>query len=128
MSSGCSCQTSTSTSTNMTHPLFNGLLMGAGIYVCDLVLRPQFAINDLMSILLFFVEGAVCDVIYSSIHAGKTGKIMDYMSIKKTVLAGATIWITDFLLRPEYFAGMGMEIIKFFLQGVIVLMVLGYGA
>lgn len=116
MSCGCS---------NMTHPLLSGLLMGGVIYLGDILLRPNFAQGG-MEVILFGIEGLLCDIAYGVINGGSFAGMMQDISIKKSISAGLTIWITDFFLRTQSFAGMGMEFIKFFLQGLIVYMVIGY--
>jgi hypothetical protein len=116
MSCGCS---------KMTHPLFSGLVMGGVIYVGDLLLRPNFAAGG-MEMILFGIEGMICDIAYGVINGGSLEGMFKDISIKKSISAGLTIWITDMFLRPETFTGMGTELIKFFIQGFIVMMVLGY--
>ena len=40
-------------------------------------------------------------------------------------IAGGTLWLTDILLRMNDFGGTGTEMLKFFIQGFIVYLVLG---
>jgi hypothetical protein len=109
----------------MTHPLVSGILMGGIIYLGDLFLRPRLA-EGFMEILLFGVEGVLCDIAYGVINGGSLEGMFKDISIKKSISAALTIWITDIFLRPQNFSGMGTEMIKFFIQGFIVMMVLGY--
>jgi hypothetical protein len=110
----------------MTHPIVSGILMGGVIYLGDLLLRPQFAAGAGMEVILFMIEGLFCDVAYGVINGGSLAGFLHEVSLKKSISAGLTIWVTDFFLRPQNFSGMGMEFIKFALQGFIVMMVLGY--
>lgn len=114
----------------MTHPILSGLAMGGAIYALDMMLRPQFAFNSGMEVVLFLIEGAACDIVYSM--TSRTGRgfrgfgdAFESISLMKSVMAGATLWLTDILLRMQNFGGAGSEMIKFFIQGFIVYLVLG---
>lgn len=104
-------------------PLLKGAFMGIGIFATDMVLRPQFAASSMMELLLFGVEGVVCNLIYGTVQGTmKSGSI----NFKKSVVAAITIWLSDFFLRPAFIGGIGMEMVKFLLQGILVLMVFNY--
>jgi len=101
--------------------------MGLAIYGLDMLLRPNFA-NGGMELLLFGLEGIACDLIYGMIK-----KSNDYsagfgsnITLGRSLMAGGTIWLTDMLLKPEMFRGLGSEIFKFLLQGIIVMFVFGF--
>lgn len=118
----CDCSDS-SLQLNMSNPIMSGIVMGVGIFATDMILRPQFTSSQMMELLLFAVEGIVCDLIYGGINSNLlTGSI----NFKRSVLAGLTLWLTDFFLRPAFVGGIGMEIMKFLLQGIFVLMVFNY--
>ena len=121
----CGCTEST-----MTHPILTGFAMGGAIYALDMMLRPQFAANAGMEIILFLIEGAACDVVYGmlSISGHNFKSAFGNISLMKSLLAGTTIWISDMFLGVQTFGGLGSEMIKFFLQGFLVYFVLGYGA
>lgn len=118
----------------MTHPLFQGLLMGATIFGLDVFLRPRAGEKGgIMEIMLFFAEGAACDIVYGMVKGGcanagdhDLGDLFKTISIRKSIMAGLTIWLTDFFLRPENFKGELNAIIKFGIQGMMVMFVLGY--
>lgn len=112
-----------------THPLFQGLLMGGTIYLLDIFLRPGLATSNVMEILLYFVEGVGCDFVYRYMGRpeGSTGCSMS-LDVKKSVMAGVTIWISDIFLRPQMFNGLMSEMIKFGIQGLLVMLVFNFGA
>lgn len=105
------------------HPFMKGAFMGMGIFLTDMVLRPQFTSSSMMELVLFGIEGVVCDLIYGMAEENlKTGSV----NFKKSAVAGLTIWLSDFFLRPAFVGGIGMEIFKFLLQGILVMMVFNY--
>lgn len=115
---------------DMTNAIITGLSMGGAIYFLDMLLRPQFASFAGMEVILFLIEGAACDVVYSMTSRGSKGlgglsTAFDNISLMKSLVAGATIWITDIFLRMNTFNGGAQEMIKFFLQGFIVYFALG---
>ncbi len=105
--------------------ILGGLLTGGVIFLGDMVLKPMLK-GGLMEILCFAIEGALCEVVYHVAKKNKTCGLMDNITLQGTAVAGIVIWLTDFLIRPESFTGVGMESIKFFLQGFIVYLSLGY--
>lgn len=114
----------------MTHPIISGLMMGGAIYGLDMMLRPQFAFNAAMEVVLFLIEGAACDIVYTMTTRtgrgfGSFGDAFESISLMKSLLAGGTLWLTDILLRMNNFGGTGTEMLKFFIQGFIVYLVLG---
>ena len=117
----------------MSHAIISGLSMGGAIYFLDMLLRPQFASFAGMEIVLFLIEGAACDVVYSMLGKGSHGfgqfaTAFENLSLMKSIVAGATIWITDIFLGMGTFSGTGQEAIKFFLQGFIVYFALSMGS
>ena len=76
MSCGCS---------KMTHPLFSGLVMGGVIYVGDLLLRPNFAAGG-MEMILFGIEGMICDIAYGVINGGSLEGMFKDISIKMSIV------------------------------------------
>ena len=112
----------------MTHPLFQGLLMGGAIFACDMLLRANFATSNLMQILLFFVEGIACDIVYTATCGCATkGDFLSGINLKRSAMAGTVIWITDFILRPQVVSGVLNEMLKFGIQGLIVVVVFAFG-
>ena len=111
-------------------PIIQGSLMGVAIFVTDMILRPQFSASNMMELLLFGLEGVVCDFFYGFIHATRDSSAGygKNISVRKSIAAGFTIWLTDFFLRPAFIGNVGMEMMKFLLQGIFVLMVFNYGA
>lgn len=122
------CNSCTSSSPLMSGMLISGALMGMGIFAVDMFLRPQFAVSQVMELLLFAIEGVVCDIIYGLISDTRdsSGGFGKNVTINKSLFAGATIWVSDLFLRPAFFGGAGMEILKFLIQGILVMMVFGY--
>ena len=122
----CGCPSKSNSNNNMTGTLVGGALMGGAIYLLDVLLRPQFASGG-MELILFLMEGVACDFIYGIIEKSNVdGKFGDNVSVRKSITAGVTIWITDIFLRTSNFTGAGTEMIKFFIQGFIVMFALGY--
>lgn len=110
-----------------THPLFQGLLMGGAIYGLDLLLRPSLATSNVMEILLFFIEGVGCDFVYRMMNKPDSSSACSFaFDVKKSTMAGVTIWLTDIFLRPQMFNGLISEIMKFFIQGMLVMLVFNY--
>lgn len=105
--------------------IVGGLLTGGVIFLGDMILRPRLA-NGIGEILAFAIEGALCELTYHIAKKNKTCGLMDNITLQGSAVAGFMIWMTDFLIRPEMFNGIGMESIKFFLQGFIVYLSLGY--
>lgn len=105
------------------HPLLKGAFMGIGIFATDMLLRPQFSASGVMELVLFGIEGVVCNLIYGAVEENLTG---GSINLHKSAAAGITIWLTDFFLRPNFVGGIGMEMAKFLLQGIIVMMVFNY--
>lgn len=105
------------------HPFMKGAMMGLGIFVADMVLRPQFTASPAMELVLFMVEGVVCNLVYGMVDNNLKDGSVDF---KKSAAAGITIWLTDFFLRPAFVGGIGMQLVKFLLQGLIVMMVFNY--
>lgn len=104
--------------------------MGGAIYGLDMMLRPQFAVNGMMELVLFLIEGAACDVVYTMSQRGSRGfgsfaSSFENLSLVKSLLAGGTIWLTDMFLRVDSFGGESTEIVKFIIQGFIVYVALG---
>lgn len=119
----------------MPHPIIAGSIMGAAIGALDMALRPRFA-NGFMELFLFALEGAGAYIVYKFVYhpnwtgfgcstGDGTGMAMDGALIQKSLIGGLTIWLTDLLLKPQNFSGMGGEYIKFLLQGIIVFYVFG---
>lgn len=102
-----------------------GLLTGGVIFLGDMLLRPRFK-GGIGEILCFAIEGAFCELAYHIAKKDKTCNLMDNITLQGSAVAGLTIWFSDLLIRPEMFSGVGIESIKFFLQGAIVYLVLGY--
>ena len=102
-----------------------GLLTGGVIFLGDMLLRPRMK-GGFGEIICFGIEGALCELTYHMAKKDKTCNLMDNISLQGSAIAGAMIWLTDFLIRPDMFGGAGMEFIKFFLQGAIVYLTLGY--
>ena len=123
----CGCPSKSNSNNNMTGTLVGGALMGAAIYLLDILLRPQFA-NGGMELILFLIEGVACDLVYGLIEDSYTAGsgFGTNVSVKKSVVAALTIWLTDIFLRTSNFTGAGTEMIKFFIQGFIVMFALGY--
>ncbi len=120
----CDCNTSSPLMSGM---LISGALMGMGIFAVDMFLRPQFAASQIMELLLFAIEGVVCDLIYGLVSDTRTESgFSNNVTINKSLFAGATIWVSDLFLRPAFFGGAGMEIMKFLIQGILVMMVFNY--
>lgn len=114
---------STQTTMSYDNPFIKGSIMGMGIFLTDMVLRPQFSASNMMELVLFGVEGIVCDLIYGMLHENmREGSV----NFKKSLVAGLTIWLSDFFLRPAFVNGIGMEVVKFLLQGILVVMVFNY--
>lgn len=113
----------------MTHPLFQGLLMGGAIFAADMLLRPMLATSNLMQILLFFVEGIACDIVYAATCrcGGGSGDFLSGINLKRSAIAGVVIWITDFILMPQVATGFMNEMLKFGIQGLIVVVVFAFG-
>jgi len=112
-----------------THPIIEGSLMGLAIFGLDMLLRPRFASGGGgMEFILFGIEGIACDFIYGVIKkSNKTGgSFGENITLMRSLLAGAVIWGTDILLRTQFVTGGGMEILKFILQGIIVMFVFSY--
>lgn len=107
------------------HPIITGGTMGLVLSVLDMALRPRLA-SGLAEVFLFFVEGASCYVIYKMMSTDKRAATytLDGTLISNSTLAGLTIWLTDFVIRPGMLGGPGTEIVKFLLQGIIVYYVL----
>lgn len=125
-SSTCGCKRNNNT---MSHPLISGITMGGAIYFLDMLLRPQFSAYAGMEVLLFLIEGAACDVVYSMTGRGSRGlggfaSAFENISLMKSIVAGATLWITDIFLRMSAFNSGAIEMLKFFIQGFIVYFVL----
>lgn len=111
----------------MSGMLVNGALMGLGIFAIDMFLRPQFATSQLMELALFAIEGVVCDLIYGMVAGTHSSDGLESnITVNKSLVAGATIWVSDLFLRPAFFGGAGMEILKFLVQGILVMMVFNY--
>lgn len=113
----------------MGNPLIQGLMMGGAIFMTDLLLRPNLAASGMMEILLFFAEGAICDLVYDAMSGcGSGGKMFGIgnLSLKKSALGGLTIWLSDFFLRPQVVTGAFSEIVKFLIQGMLVMLVFNY--
>jgi len=124
--SSCGCKPTKT----MPHPIISGLMMGGAIYGLDMMLRPQFAANGMMEVVLFLIEGAACDIVYSMTNRGTRGlggfaTAFENISLMKSLLAGGTIWLTDMFLRIDNFGSAGSEMFKFLIQGFIVYVVLG---
>lgn len=107
------------------HPIITGGTMGLVLSVLDMALRPRLA-SGVAELFLFFVEGASCYVIYTMMTTEKKAATyaLDGSLISNSTLAGLTIWLTDFFVKPAMLGGAGTEIIKFLLQGIIVYYVL----
>jgi hypothetical protein len=72
--------------------LISGALMGMGIFAVDMFLRPQFAASQIMELLLFAIEGVVCDLIYGFVSDTRTESgFSNNVTINKSLFAGATI-------------------------------------
>lgn len=114
---------STQTTMSYDNPFLKGSIMGMGIFLTDMVLRPQFSASNMMELVLFGVEGIVCDLIYGMLNENmREGSV----NFKKSLMAGLTIWLSDFFLRPAFVNGIGMEVLKFIMQGILVVMVFNY--
>lgn len=112
----------------MTHPLFQGLIMGGAIFGIDMLLRPMMATSNVMQILLFFIEGIGCDIVYNMLcGCGGSGNFLGGIDLKKSALAGLVIWVTDFILVPQVATGLMNEMFKFGIQGLAVMIVFAYG-
>lgn len=109
-------------------PIVQGSLMGLAIYAADMILRPRLAGGTGMEILLFLVEGLACDLVYGALKKTNdfTKDFGGNVSLQKSAIAGLTIWISDFFLRPGNVNGLGPEFVKFLLQGFLVMMVFNY--
>ena len=105
--------------------IMGGLLTGGVIFLGDMVLKPKLQ-GGILEILCFAIEGALCEFVYHIVKKDKACGIMDNITLQGSAIAGLVIWATDFFIRPEMFGGVGMESIKFFLQGFIVYLSLGY--
>lgn len=105
--------------------IIGGLLTGGVIFLGDMVLKPKLQ-GGILEILCFAIEGALCEVSYHIAKKDKACSLLDNITIQGSAVAGIMIWLTDFFIRPEMFGGVGMESIKFFLQGFIVYLSLGF--
>lgn len=112
----------------MPHPLFQGLLMGGAIFAADMLLRPMLATSNLMQILLFFIEGIACDIVYTATcGCASSSDFLSGINLKRSAIAGTVIWITDFILMPQVATGLMNEMFKFGIQGLIVVVVFAFG-
>lgn len=109
------------------YPFLSGAVMGFTIYAGDMLFRPRLG-GGLQEMLLFLVEGAVCDLVYNSMKTDCTSdcSVFSGMTLKGSAVAGITIFISDLFLRPQNFGGLGSELIKFLIQGMIVMLALTY--
>lgn len=119
----------------MPHPLIKGLFMGAAIWVSDLVLVPR-AGQGFGEILRFALEGMAVYLTYEIMSNNgmpgsggglfcNSGSLFSAGFLKNSTVAALTIWASDLLLRPQFFGGAGLELLKFWIQGFLVLIVLG---
>lgn len=99
------------------------LLKTAGvIYATDMLILPQLG-GPLMEIAKFFIEGFLvvmvndycpCDDQLSGTCAPNTN------NFSQAIVAGIALWVTDMILRPEIFRGLGTEMFKFIVQAFLV--------
>jgi len=108
-----------------THPLIEGSIMGLAIFGVDMILRPNFASSNVMEMLLFLLEGVACDLVYGMLKSTNSlgNGFGSNISLVKSIMAGATIWLSDMFLRPTFTGSPTMELLKFLVQGILVLFV-----
>ena len=109
------------------------VLKAAGVlYATDLIITPQFG-RGAIEVVKFFIDGYVINAV---LGYGKDcqceGDPVDASqdkTISRAIVTGLTVWISDLILQPEIFRGLGSEMFKFLIQGFIVAYVLdSYGA
>ena len=113
--------------------MLTGLVMGGGIFIMDMVLRPNLG-EGFAELARFLIEGTGCAMIYAymenedGLPYGDGNDWKQDKGIRLTLTSAITLYFTDMFLRPEIVRGIGSESMKFILQGIIVTNIVAYFA
>lgn len=107
------------------------LKSSAVLYATDLIITPQFG-RGAMEVVKFFIDGYVINAVLGygkDCECNGSAPAEDDKTMSRAIITGLTVWISDLILQPEIFRGLGSEMFKFLIQGFIVAYVLdSYGA
>ena len=97
--------------------LMNSAVIGTVLYVSDILIRPRFG-NGPMQFLRIGLEGYA--VVYAQQKMNSDSCSDIDVKFTEVLVMSLVIFITDMLLAIAYVGNIGTEILKFYLQGLIV--------